>query len=243
MIFKELKSWFNQYRPHEQAVIDLLTRCSSDRIRDILIGQLEKVNKIQRHLEGREVNLYCMKGGKAFLDESLRFPNRKPELLLAIAKIKYSCAIKQLSVEVWLANGRFFSLVFSRSPNDLGKDFEVNGLRFLADPLKQFVEEEVTTENLARVLGEINATLPEEYINMLGGDQKRSLNGWKINDISEIRKISLTEKNYYLLAEKEDYGAIAVAEANSTGTLFYLGYEDDSDEKIDLSIIDFINQK
>ena len=240
MILRKLKNLFTQYRSYEQAILDALIENSPESSRGILKSQLDRVSKIQRHAGGREVNLYCMKGGAAFLDESLRFPNSKPELLLAKAAIESPCLREALRAEVWMANGRIFSLMFNRSPNGIGKDFKVNHFEILSDPMKQFVEGEETIKDREKILEKINASLPEEYITMIEIKHDHSINGWQLYDIPNIRKIAFPDKNYYLLAEKEGRGAIAVAESNLSGELFYLDYEDDGPEKIRVPLCDFI---
>lgn len=82
--------------------------------------QLEHINHVQRHNEGREVNLYRLINGKVAFDAQLLFANAPDEQCIARVAINYSSVdIKQdeLIAEVWMAGGRIFSLEFNMSPN------------------------------------------------------------------------------------------------------------------------------
>ncbi|WP_266157914.1 hypothetical protein [Dyella silvatica] len=75
--------------------------------------QAEAINYIQRLADGREVNLYRMRRGRAVFDDDLRFPAAADEALLATAALSEPAGRVSFGVEVWLAKGRLFSLEFS----------------------------------------------------------------------------------------------------------------------------------
>lgn len=105
--------------------------------------QIATVNRVQRHSRAKEVNLYAMKGGRATFDDALRFPNVAGEALLATAWLARSDAKKRLKVEVWLAKGRVFSLLFSQPPKAFfgggpapARPEEVVELKVWMDPMR-----------------------------------------------------------------------------------------------------------
>lgn len=48
-----------------------------------LLRQMEAINKVQRMVSGKEVNLYRMRNGSASFEEDLRFTGMPDEALLA----------------------------------------------------------------------------------------------------------------------------------------------------------------
>lgn len=234
---------FGRFRSYEKAVIDSLSANLSKPAQAILRGQLERVNKIQRHADGKEVNLYCMQGGKAFLAETFRFPNGSPELLLATVAVKSPEFTKPLRAEVWMSNGRVFSIIFNRAPNGINGDVDVSEVKICADPMELCTDAAVNLDKRERLLEKINSKLPEEYLELVQNDVGSVINGWRIYGVSEMRKIVQSDCNYYLLAEKENRGAIGVVEENDGGQLYYLDYEDDVPLKIEGSLRSFIENR
>lgn len=111
-IFGKHKSFY----PFEIDILNLLMQKLNFDAANRVRNQIEAVNKIVRLSNGKEVNLYRMKFGKAEFDESLRFPNSAPESLLATATITNPVSKALLKIEIWLANGRLFSIVFNKAP-------------------------------------------------------------------------------------------------------------------------------
>jgi hypothetical protein len=164
------------------------------------------VNKVQRHADDREVNLYCMNRGKAFLDESLRFPNRSPEMLLATTSVKSFGLKRPLRAEIWMSNGRVFSIVFNKSPRDIGDDAEVSDLKVLADPMKLCIDCSLTAEERDRLIAALDAKLPDEYVALVADSGTTVINGWQIYDNPKVRKIVQADGNYYLVAGNWRFG-------------------------------------
>lgn len=79
--------------------------------------QIASINKTQRLSKGKEVNLYKMTRGKASFDENLRFPHEKGEVLLATVELDTDRG-KPLTVDVWMVNGRLFSLAYDKPPKE-----------------------------------------------------------------------------------------------------------------------------
>ncbi len=78
--------------------------------------QIEVINHIQRLYDGKEVDLYQMRFGKAAFDDSLRFPDAADEVLLASVSLKLANIEATLKADVWLAGGRIFSLELNEAP-------------------------------------------------------------------------------------------------------------------------------
>lgn len=83
--------------------------------------QLEQINHVQRHNDGREVNLYRLINGKVAFDAKLLFANAPDEECIARVAINCNAVDRkqdELIAEVWMAGGRIFSLEFNMPPNN-----------------------------------------------------------------------------------------------------------------------------
>jgi hypothetical protein len=240
MILNTIKNWFSLYRPYEKAILDSLVINCPECTKSILLKQLDCINKVQRHADGREVNLYCMKHGRVHFDNSLRFPNDSSELLFAIANINSTIQKQSIQTEIWLANGRIFSLIFDRSPKNLPADFVVNNIKFLANPMRSIFENEEKSLNRTDFFNQLIKNLPQEYLSMMDNPNLSLDNDWKLYNIQEIRKIAMPDKNYYVIAEKSGHGVIAIPEDNRLKQLFYLDYENELTYLLEVPLKDFM---
>ena len=87
---------------------------SSD-AKDIWDKQISKINKVQRLPEGVESDFYSidLKNGKATFDETLKFPNKTEDLLLATVTLKFEN--ESIDIDVYCVKGRVFCLNFRGS--------------------------------------------------------------------------------------------------------------------------------
>jgi hypothetical protein len=85
--------------------------------------------------------------------------------------------------------------------------------------------------------------VPAEYLDLVSRSQEMTINGWRIHDLEHVRKMVQPDQNYYLLAEKDGCGAIAVTEEGESGEIFYLDYEDEKALKIKTSLREFLQQE
>lgn len=160
-----------------EAVINRLDRRSGARLRQ----QIEAINKVQRLTGGKEVNLYRMSHGKAIFDDGLRFSGVEEEKLLASVSLVPSVGNKTpLKIELWLANGRLFSLLFNKKP----KEF------FSGDQLRA-VQPRIVDVKIC-----FDPMLPSENVR---AEAKVSLGGWlevlqKKGLVSEINIPMKTQK-------------------------------------------------
>jgi hypothetical protein len=123
-----LHVWFNSgdlYQFEKLIIHEVKRRLAQDG-GERLQMQFDTINKVQRLSEGKEVNLYCMRRGKAMFDDDLRFPYAADEALLATVSLSNSSGGPKLKAEVWLAKGRLFSLVFNKPPKQF---FEGSSLK------------------------------------------------------------------------------------------------------------------
>lgn len=107
------------------AVTANLPADSAQRLR----SQLERINKIQRLADGKEVNLYFMRGGKPVLDDELTFRHVGDETHLATVRLLETGRGTKLKAEVWLARGRLFSLLFGTAPKQFFADSSLEKAR------------------------------------------------------------------------------------------------------------------
>src|SRR5947209_1421714 len=106
----------NRFYPFEVSVIEAIKSRLDVLAATRLQNQVDRVNKIQRLTEGKEVDLYTMANGKPSFDDSLPFPEADGEALLATVRLVHPEGAAMLKAEVWLANGYLFSFLFDKSP-------------------------------------------------------------------------------------------------------------------------------
>ncbi len=227
----------------ESQVLSAVSARLSPMAKEIFTRQIGLVNSIQRFSKGKDVNLRIKKRGKQFLAEELRFPLR-PETLLATVGMGASNAKVKFKAEVWLVNGRVFSIEFNKPPRDILKvGANITEVKILHDPMIPASDEAVSDaarrENLLRT---IQSKLPEEYLELVGEGKGLTINDWVVNGIQNIRKIVLRDGDYYLLAEKIDMGAVGVRAGEASGQVYYLDYGDDRGEKISVSLREFFEK-
>ena len=211
--------------------------------REIFGHQLDLVNLIQRHADGKEVNLYAMKGGKAFIEERFRFP-LKSETQLASIEMAAKGVQKPVKAEVWLANGRVFSIEFNQAPrNIIDQSANITKVEILLDPMIPTSGEQIIdTKRREEILASIQSKLPDDYLQWISEGKGISFNEWTVYGVPKIRKIPQRDGNYYLLAEKEGMGAVGVKEDETSGQLYYLDYGDDRGEKISVGFKEFLEE-
>ncbi len=106
-----------QLLPFEQVTLDAVQERLSSESAAILKAQRAHINKVQRHSGGKEVNLYHMSWGRACFKSSLKFRNYADELLIGkVVLVRTDASTRALTAEVWLVNGRLFSITFNHLP-------------------------------------------------------------------------------------------------------------------------------
>lgn len=227
----------------ESQVLDAVSAELSPSGREVFNKQLKLVNLIQRHGDGKEVNLYVMRRGKPFIEKRLLFPLMS-EAQLATVEFLAIEGKKTFKADVWLANGRVFSIEFNKPPQEiLEQGASVANVKLLRDPMSvasEATSSDARTHNDA--LAAIQSKLPDQYLQLVDNGKGVSINEWAVCAVQDVRKISQRDANYYLLAEKEDMGAVGVKEGDFSGQLYYLDYADDRGEKITVSLRKFLEE-
>ena len=139
--FSKLLGQADGLLPLEKAIVDAVAASLGNPAGQQLMQQLAVMNKVQRLADGKEVNLYQMRAGKAAFDPALLFKGVPEEMLLATVKLAGQQA--PLKVKVWVIKGRLFSLTFGKPPREF----------FAGQNLKQYVPQisgvELHTQPLA----------------------------------------------------------------------------------------------
>ena len=113
-----LFDWLRRFRRSrltalESRMVEAVSGALPPEARSLFNAQLALVNKVQR-LSAKEVNLYASPSGRALKDE-LRFPLRSVALLATVC-FSSGRGDSSLRGEVWLVDGRVFSLIFNKPP-------------------------------------------------------------------------------------------------------------------------------
>lgn len=260
-----------EFYPFETRIIEeVKSRLDNDGA-SRLQRQVEVINKIQRLTDGKEVNLYQMRHGKPAFDDSLRFPGATDEALLASVSLTGPDKRTKLKAEVWLANGRLFSLVFNKPPKQFfaGANLksvqpEIATVKIWFDPMhpqpidsdKPIDESTLTgwlrdwhakgrTAGLhaplpqserSTCLDRIDAQLPTDYLELVAQTEGVRLAACVVYGVAGIRQIVWTEANYYILAEIEMLGALAVKDGDRDAELYLLHYEDNDVRPVGTSL-------
>lgn len=106
----------SKFYPFERGILENVKSELDTEAGFLFQRQIDAVNKVQRLTDGKEVNLYQIVDGRPVFDESLCFPNMPGEVLLATVKLTSDQKRSELKSDVWLVEGRLFSLEFSQSP-------------------------------------------------------------------------------------------------------------------------------
>lgn len=226
-------------------------------------SQVEKINKVKRDSDGKEVLMYCKRFGRVSFDDNLRFPYVNDESLLATVVISHPENRQKLKAEAWVVNGHLFSLDFNKSPQrffgncDLKKvQPEIAEVKIWFDPMHPKVLSEIKSvgeqkftgwvedwysngrltdiqnpradNEIKQFLKYINTRLPTDYMELISQTDGAKHKGIKIYGVGGIRKIVFPNANYYVLAEIEEFGVLAVQAESIDAKLFFLNYGDDN---------------
>ncbi|NBD38049.1 MAG: hypothetical protein GVY10_05725 [Verrucomicrobia bacterium] len=102
----------------------------------LLRSQVALINKVQRIDRDREVDFYHVEKGESEFPETVLFPNRAEELILAKIHITDPETGHQSKAEVFLVKGHLFSIEFSHTPRDFrgAKTLQIS-VEICADPM------------------------------------------------------------------------------------------------------------
>ena len=133
----------NKFRPvftplERRLIYSLQSKLQPDTA-EVFIRQIEHINLVQRHSDGREVCCYTFKNGKRYNDPTLQFPVKALDLKFATIKFTMSDIRKQWTAEFHLVEGYFFSIVFNSSPKEIQKraDVQIQSVEIHHDPMRE----------------------------------------------------------------------------------------------------------
>jgi hypothetical protein len=194
----------NVFYPFELCIFEKLKSLLGKEGGLILQKQIDVINKVQRFAKGKEVNLYQMKWGKSAFDDTLCFPNKEAEVLLATASLSGESK-ETIKLKVWLVKGRIFSLTFNKSPENLSitSSSQILDMKIVNNPMEL---------NSSENLDFADTALPKDFVK---------------NSDFRTREIIFDDDNYYVLTEMA-YGVIAVKSGSYDGGLYLLQYEDEN---------------
>jgi hypothetical protein len=126
--------------PYERAAIERVAK-SLGETGTRLRRQVEVVNKVQRLVSGKEVNLYKMVRGKPAFDDDLRFTGLPEEALLATLWLESpQKGTGRLKLELWLAQGRLFSLISDKPPQAFFAGIPLGSVQAVTVDMKIWLE-------------------------------------------------------------------------------------------------------
>ncbi|WP_445535880.1 hypothetical protein [Acinetobacter sp. G18] len=113
--FKKKLYGLNELNKLEMLILDNIRNKLSPEVTPLWDKQIRAINKVQRLPHGVESDFYVidLKTGKPVFDDTLRFPNRTEELLLATTTLKFES--NKLDVDVFCVNGRLFCIIYKGS--------------------------------------------------------------------------------------------------------------------------------
>lgn len=269
----------SQLYPFEIRVIEgVKSRLSSDTATQ-LQRQVDSINKVQRHTNGKEVNLYCIVRGKPAFDERLRFPGIAEQAILAAVRLTHPDKSAVLKIELWLANGRLFSLLFDKPPKqffagyslehvspaisevtigtDPGRGPEILGAggasahpgtlngwpqALLISGQLRALRPPVPASQREALIAQIDARLPLDYLELVDQTDGALVGTCKVHGLTSIRKVVLPDVSYYILAELDNFGELAIKDGSRSGELCRIYYESDDVQPLSQSFRSALNE-
>jgi hypothetical protein len=101
-------------KDYESALLDVFLCGLRAEIRDQIYGQLNTFNKIQRIDNGKEIDFYNLKRGKATFVEEFRLETEEQELLASKIEVKSRIYAE---AKIWIIRGYLFSIEIDTSPH------------------------------------------------------------------------------------------------------------------------------
>jgi hypothetical protein len=110
------------------AELSRLERTIFDAVRDQLLPreaelwgkQLAAINRIHRSPDGKETNLYVMRGGKSDFPREICF-DKTDEFKIAVVDLVTGDGVSKLRGRVWCVNGHVFSIEYKTSFKEFEK--------------------------------------------------------------------------------------------------------------------------
>lgn len=243
-----------KFSPLEIALLrELQTQLRTDAA-DLLARQLQRVNLVQRHANGREVCCYSLERGAVSRDPRLQFPADGLEVQLAT--ITFSCPSSERNwvAKFFLVQGFFFSILFDAPPGEILRCDapRIERVQINCDPMQEGtlgadarrvavnpqlpswisqvsnsiseVYEPLNNDSRNRLLQQLDVKLPEDYIELIERCDGLTVGDWTVLGLTQIYAIHQPQGDYYLLAELHGFGVLTVDPRD--GLLYYFSYDE-----------------
>jgi hypothetical protein len=242
-IFDSLLAWRQQKLSWVERLV--LNKVSSNLplpAREVFDVQVSSINHVVRHPCGRETNFFILKHGHPCLDERFRFTNRE-EFVLGTVQTSSRNGNLDVRAEVSIVEGLIFSIAFDKKPDAAFLNSEDIVCDVAIHCVPGVASSEVPIASGKTVTYVVNSRLPKEYIDLLLSGSVAPINGWVIVKGSRIRKLVHEAGNFYVIAERDQVGALAVREGEDTGAVYFMNLADGRIERTSGGIISFIQGK
>jgi hypothetical protein len=189
---------FRKFTPVEEAVLQSVNSSMPALLRGRFSQQLLLINKVQRHSDDKEVNMYMMKAGQVSSPPvSSLLSSSDDEFKLGEVHLTAADGGLKMRADLWVVRGRIFSIEFEKSPGLLKGKFGISSC-LITDNFEK-------SGDFPRVL---QSELPEEYLELVRAGLDFQ-NGWHIFGTDGIYSVVQSDNNLWVIAEKISFGVLA----------------------------------
>jgi hypothetical protein len=239
---------------HERQLIDSTLAAIMPKTRLTLQSQLQHLDFVQRHCDGKEVNLYyksCVRDG------GLMVPDMLLEWPIAVLRCFFQPSEPNVRASIWIASGRLFSIVFSRQvPRNAQNNIRVLRTEVLFDPFASHAAQLVQPrkanwqhwESLRRrchdtpapplderlrerFLVPSDGCLPIDFVELLNYTNSFEINNWRIMGLP-LREVAMKSFNLFVLAESTDAKCLCARDGDAAKNTYLVNLEDQSQRKL-----------
>lgn len=220
------------FTPVERAVLYAVKKLLEEPFASLYQKQLDLVNEVQRHADGKECNFYIMRFFRATpIPAELAFPQLSVEYILGEVTLQHRENKKKVRARVYVVNGHVFCVTFNKSPGFLDGNFQVQETKL------------VNRLDAKEVVAPLppDTVLPADYLQLLKEGQLE-LYGWNFLEGNELSEIVRDKDNLYIIATHEEYGMLCVRSGDASGFPIYLDDDDSEGIAIDYSLFTFLKK-
>jgi hypothetical protein len=214
---------------YELACIRAVGAALDEGSRAVLNEQVQRINKVQRFSNDREVNCYAMRFGKVLRISSLRLPFDAGEL--PFATVQVASDRERMNATLWAPDGYFFSLTFDSDPRQLGDEPNVSEVRLLPDRFAAFRAPAGDGERdrmPSQQVAHSQFRIPADWQALVGETAGLSIDGVRIHGKSSARTVLVGTEDLVVLAESEIVPWFVVVGRSENAPLVLLLSSDES---------------
>jgi hypothetical protein len=200
--------------------------------RELFQKQVDSINLVQRHGDSKEICCYPVRFGIVKRNPELRFPNHELELKLASVRFRAPDSPAAVRADFYVVlEARIHSdPMRAISPEDASRRrvaVKLNG--WVAELARQYEFKQprppLSPSARKRRLVEIEAALPADYLELVEQAEGLEIGDCVIQGLSFVREVVLDEANYYVLAELDGEGVLAVRRQAGDGEVYQLDFD------------------